>query len=76
MRDEIALSVARSPSISVQFFYAVKLMETGSDLSVGFLFGILVHILNDLGVIFYDSGEHMFCKDFFPEIICHKTIGM
>ena len=41
-----------------------------------FLFGILIHLDNNLSVVLNNQRQFFFCKNIFPQVIGHQTIGI
>ena len=74
MLDQITFTDTVLLHISQQLLHAVELMVTRPDLFDGLLLGILVHLFDDLRVIFYNARQFSLGKDILPKVVCHKTV--
>ena len=62
--------------ISKQLRYNIELMVAWKNLLFLFLFGVLVHLNDDLRVVFYDQRQLFLGENILPKIISHDAIGI
>ena len=62
--------------IGKQLRYNIELMVAGENLLFLFLFGVLVHLNNDLRVVFYNQRQLFLCKNILPKVVSHDAIGI
>ena len=60
--------------IGKQLRYNIELMVAGENLLFLFLFGVLVHLDDDLRVVFYNQRQFFLGEDILPKIIGHKAV--
>ena len=72
--NEILLSNAICFHIGKQLCYNVELVVAGKYLFFLFLFGILIHLNDNLSIVFYDQRQLFLGEDILPKIIGHKTV--
>ena len=60
--------------IGKQLRYNIELMVAGEKLLFLFLFGVLVHLDNDLRVVFYNQRQFFLGENILPKIIGHKAV--
>ena len=66
--DTICFHIGKQPR------YNIELMVAGENLFFLFLLGILVHLDDDLRVVFYDQRQFFLGENILPKIIGHKTV--
>ena len=49
-------------------------MVTRPNLFDGLLLGILVHLFDDLRVVFYNTRQFSLGKDVLPKVVCHNAV--
>ena len=62
--------------IGKQLRYNIELMVAGKYLFFLFLLGILVHLNNNLRIVFYNQRQPFLCKNILPKVISHDAIGI
>ena len=74
MLNEILLPNTICFHIGKQLRYNIELVVTGENLLFLFLFGVLVHLDDDLRVVFYNQRQFFLGEDILPKIIGHKAV--
>ena len=54
----------------------IQLMISWKNLLLFFLFSILIHLDNNLSIVFNNQRQLFFCKNIFPQIVGHQAIGI
>jgi len=62
--------------VGKQLRYNIELMVAGENLLFLFLFGVLVHLDDDLRIVFYDQRQLFLGENILPKIISHDAIGI
>ena len=72
--DQVPLADTILLHVCQQLLHAVQLMITRPDLFNGLFLGILVHLFNDLRVVFNNAGQFSLGEDVLPEIVRHEAV--
>ena len=74
MLDQITFTDTVLLHICQQLLHTIELVVARPNLFDGLLLGILIHLFDDLRVVFYNARQFSLGKDILPKVVCHKAV--